>query len=353
MGGAGSFLNEQMVLGGDIGGTKTNLALLERNRGSLRIVATESYPSREHQSLEEILDKFMRAHPGRIDVACFGVAGPVRNGRSETTNLPWVVDSGALASRLQVKLVGLLNDLEANAWGIGALEPKDFYVLKDGIADPTGNAAIISAGTGLGEAGLYWDGTARRPIPSEGGHCDFAPRDELQIELLRYLSAQFGHVSTERVVSGPGLYNLYRFLRDIKEIEEPAWLAEEMKNGDPAAIISRLALEGKSVLCERALNLFVEIYGSEAGNLALKFMATAGVYLGGGIAPKILEKLTGPTFHNAFVDKGRLRPLLKAIPVQVILNDKAALLGAARWMLNQKPARARPRTRTAVRRRHK
>jgi glucokinase len=342
-----------IMLGGDVGGTKTILALLEPHRGSLRILATESYPSREYPSLEEILDKFIRAHPRRIDMACFGVAGPVKGGRAETTNLPWVVDSQALASRLRIKLVSLLNDLAATAWGVGALKPADFYLLKDGIADPAGNAAVIAAGTGLGEAGLYWDGTARRPIPSEGGHCDFAPRNELQIELLSYLSAQFGHVSTERVLSGTGLYNLYRFLRDAKHTEEPAWLAEEMKTGDPAAIISRAALERKSLLCERALTLFVEIYGSSAGNLALKFMATAGVYLGGGIAPKILEKLNGPGFENGFVDKGRLGPLLKTIPVQVILNEKVALLGAARWMLNEKPKPARPAVRNAARRRRK
>jgi len=335
-----------MVLGGDIGGTKTALGLCEQHRGSLRLVVVESYPSRQYQSLEEILDQFRRSHRQRIDIACFGVAGPVRNGRVETTNLAWVVDATALSKRLGVRTVGLLNDLEASAWGIDALQPEDFALLKDGTGDPNSNAVVISAGTGLGEAGLYWDGKARRPIPSEGGHCDFAPRNAVQVQLLHYLSAEFGHVSTERVLSGPGLYNLYRFLRDTGKEEEPTWLGEEIRHGDPAATISRLALEAKSPLCERALSLFVEIYGSEAGNLALKFMATAGVYLAGGIAPKIVSKLKDPIFTEAFLDKGRLRPLMETIPIQVVLNRHLGLMGAARWTQVMGPARHKPRRAT-------
>ena len=335
-----------MVLAGDIGGTKTRLGLCERHRGSIRLVVVESYPSRQYQNLEEILDVFKRSHRQRIDIACFGVAGPVRNGRVETTNLAWVVDAKALAKKLGIRRVGLLNDLEASAWGIDALQPGDFSSLKDGTAEPHSNAAVISAGTGLGEAGLYWDGKARRPIPSEGGHCDFAPRNAVQVQLLQYLWAEFGHVSTERVLSGPGLYNLYRFLRDVGKEEEPTWLAEEIRHGDPAPTISRLALEAKSALCERALSLFVEIYGSEAGNLALKFMATAGLYVAGGIAPKILTKLKDPVFTEAFLDKGRLRPLMESIPIQVVLNDKVGLLGAARWTEVTAPARTKPRRAT-------
>jgi len=332
-----------MVLAGDIGGTKTSVGLCERRRGSLRLVVVESYPSRQYQSLEEILLEFRRSHRQRIDIACFGVAGPVRDGRVETTNLAWLVDAKVLAKKLGVGCVGLLNDLEASAWGIDALQPEDFSPLKDGSGDPRSNAAVISAGTGLGEAGLYWDGKARRPISSEGGHCGFAPRDAVQIQLLQYLSAEFGHVSTERVLSGPGLYNIYRFVRDVGKEEEPAWLAEEIRHGDPAATISRLALDAKSPLCERALSLFVEIYGSEAGNLALKFMATAGVYVAGGIAPKILSKLKAPLFKDAFLDKGRMRPLMETIPVQVVLNDHLGLIGAARWTEVIGPVRGKPR----------
>src|SRR5216683_2329307 len=264
-----------MILSADIGGTKTNVALFAAQGKGLRQVAGETYASREHRSLDEIIDKFLAVHDGRISRACFGVAGPVKHGRSETTNFAW-----------------------------------------------------------------------------EGGHSDFAPRNELEIELLQYLRQQFGRVSYERVVSGPGLHNIYRFFRDIKKAEEPAWLAEELSHGDAAAVISRVALEGRAPICEQALNQFVQIYGAEAGNLALKMMATAGVYLGGGIAPKIAERLKSGDFLEAFFSKGRLRPLMEQVPVRIILNDGAALLGAARWALRQGPAgwRIHP-GRSAVRRR--
>ena len=203
-------------------------------------------------------------------------------------------------------------------------------MLNAGRPDPHGNAAVISAGTGLGEAGLVWDGRRHRPLATEGGHADFAPTDETQVELYRFLAREFGHVSVERVLSGPGLHNVYRFLRDSGRAPEPAWLADEIGAGDPPAVITRAALAGRSLLCARALDLMVGIYGAEAGNLALKVMATAGVYVGGGIAPRILEKLREPTFMAAFTAKGRFRPLLEAMPIRVILNDQAALLGAAR-----------------------
>jgi glucokinase len=239
------------------------------------------------------------------------------------------VDADQLATLLGFDAVTLVNDLEANALGLGALETKDFAVLNEGVPDADGNTAIISAGTGLGEAGLHFEGTMRRPFASEGGHADFAPRNELEIELLRYLLPQFRHVSYERVLSGPGLLNIYRFLRDTGRAEEPVWLADEMNDGDPSAAITRAALQGKSELCMRALDLFVSIYGAEAGNLALKVKATGGVFLGGGIAPRIIEQLKSPAFMEAFTAKGRMRPLLEAVPVRVILNDMTALLGAA------------------------
>ena len=341
-----------MILSADIGGTKTNVALFAAQGKGLRRVALETYASREHRSLDEIIDQFLAIHDGRISRACFGVAGPVKQGRSETTNLAWVVDSARLAHKLGLKRVGLLNDMEATAWGIAALKPRDIEVINPGSADPKGNAAVIAAGTGLGEAGLQWNGMEHLPFASEGGHSDFAPRTELEVELLRYLMQQFGRVSYERVVSGPGLHNIYGFFRDIKKAEEPAWLGEELSQGDPAAVISRVALEGRASICEQALNQFVQIYGAEAGNLALKMMATAGVYLGGGIAPKIAERLKSGDFLEAFFSKGRLRPLMEQVPVRIILNDGAALLGAARWALRQGPAgwRIHP-GRSAVRRR--
>jgi len=240
------------------------------------------------------------------------------------------VDARLVARELGLQAVGLINDLEANAYGIAALEPNDFDVLNAGAPDAEGNQAIISAGTGLGEAGLTWDGTQHRPFATEGGHSDLAPRNHLEMELLGYLLKQFQRVSYERVVSGPGLLNIYRFLRDTGRGEEPAWLAEKMRDQDPGAVVSQAAFDGKSDLCVQALDLFVSLYGAEAGNLALKLLATGGVYLGGGIAPKIISKLQDPIFLNAFTAKGRLKPLLQAMPVRVILNDRTALLGAAR-----------------------
>jgi glucokinase len=270
------------------------------------------------------------AHGLRVKYACFGIAGPVRHGRCEATNLAWVVDAHQLARELAIETVTLINDLEANAYGIAVLEPKDFVVLNEGAPDEEGNAAVIAAGTGLGEAGLYWDGKQHRAFACEGGHADFAPRSALEIELLRYLLPQFEHVSYERVLSGPGLYNIYKFLRDTGRGEEPAWLTEEMRQHDPSAAISQAALAGKCALCMQALDLFVALYGAKAGNLALTIMAAGGVFVGGGIAPKILGKLTDGTFMAAFTAKGRLKPVLEAMPVRVILNDKTALLGAAR-----------------------
>jgi glucokinase len=227
--------------------------------------------------------------------------------------------------------VWLLNDLEANAYGIATLAPEDFLTLNEGAPQAEGNAAVIAAGTGLGEAGLYWDGRRHRPFASEGGHASFAPSNTLQVELLRYLLTHFTHVSWERVLSGPGLHTIYTFLRDTGRGIEPAWLSEEIHTGDPAAAISGAALEDRCALCMQALDLFVALYGAEAGNLALKVMATGGVFVGGGIAPKIIEKLKDATFMQAFTAKGRLQPLLETIPVHVILNDQTALYGAARY----------------------
>ncbi len=320
-----------MILAGDIGGTHTRLAFFEEQGGRLKAVAEKVFRSRDYPKLDAVLREFTAAHRFSITSACFGIAGPVRRGRSDTTNLPWVVDAATVANELALERVELINDLEANAWGIAALDAKDFAVLTAGDTDAAGNAAIVSAGTGLGEAGLFWDGKRHRPFATEGGHSDFAPRNRLEMELLEHLLKQFSRVSYERVLSGPGLLNIYRFFRDSGQGEEPAWLAERLLQGDPGAVISQAALRGESELCIQALDLFVSLYGAEAGNLALKVMATGGVFLGGGIAPQILRKLEEPTFLRAFTEKGRMARLLQAMPVRVILNDHAALLGAAHF----------------------
>jgi glucokinase len=319
-----------LILAGDIGATHTRLAWFEVLDGDVMPGVVRTYPSRRHSGLDEIVAAFLDEVPGRLLHACFGVAGPVREGRVETTNLPWVVDARLLAARLGLDRVLLVNDLEANAWGLAVLPDADLAVLQPGQAASTGNAAVISAGTGLGEAGLVWDGRRHRPVASEGGHADWAPQDELQLGLWRFLAAEVGHVSVERVLSGPGLHNVYRFLRDVQGLPEPGWLTDALRSGEPAPLISRAGLEGRAEICTRALALFVAIYGAEAGNLGLRMLATAGVYLGGGIAPRIVPALRSRTFLDAFAGKGRLRPLLEAMPVRVVLNDQTALLGAAR-----------------------
>ena len=267
--------------------------------------------------------------------AAFGVAGPVRQGRCEATNLPWVIDSRELARQLALPRVGLINDWEAGAYGIAPWKDQDFEVLNPGVPDARGNRAVIAAGTGLGEVGLFWDGREYRPFASEGGHADFAPRNHLEMGLLDYLLKRHPRVSAERVICGQGLFTIYQFLKDRGHGEEPNWLADQMRQQDPPAVITENALAGKSPLCTQALDLFVSLYGAEAGNMALKVMATGGVYLGGGIAPKIIARLKEPVFMNAFTAKGRMKPLLQNIPVRVILNPKVALLGAARYALRQ------------------
>ena len=318
-----------MILAGDIGGTNARLAYFQPQNGHLRLVSERVYPSRSHSEFGEIVSQFLKDSGTRPDVACFGIAGPVRNGRVETSNLPWVIEQTRLAKQILLPTL-LINDLEANAWGIGALSPGDLVPLNQ-VSDPAvGNQAVISPGTGLGEAGLFWDGSHHLVFACEGGHTDFAPQNELQIELLRFLHSRFGHVSYERIVSGPGLVNVYEFLRDTGKAKESSGLAAEVKAGDPAAAISHAAMSGSDPLAEQALDLWISVYGAEASNLALKTMATGGLFLGGGISPKILPKLTGPLFMQAFLDKGRMRPLVESIPVQVVINEKAGLLGAAR-----------------------
>jgi glucokinase len=318
-----------MILAGDIGGTNARLAYFQPQNGHLRLVSERVFPSRDYSELGEIVSKFLQGAAIPPDMACFGIAGPVRNGRVETSNLPWVIEQSRLAKQIHLPATLLINDLEANAWGIGGLSPNDLIPLNR-VPPSVGNQAVIAPGTGLGEAGLYWDGSQHQVFASEGGHADFAPRGNLQVELLQYLETRYGHVSYERVLSGPGLINVYEFLRGKGYGDEPAGFAAQLEHEDAAAAISCAALDGTNRLAEQALDLWISVYGAEAGNLALKAMATGGIFLSGGISPKILPKLTGPLFMRAFLEKGRLRPLLESIPVQVITDDKAGLLGAAR-----------------------
>jgi glucokinase len=319
-----------MILAGDIGGTHARLAYFQSHNGHLHLVSERVFPSREHTELGEIVSQFLNDSNTRPEAACFGIAGPVRNGRVETSNLPWVIEQSRLAEQIHLPATLLINDLEASAWGIAALAAGDFVALNRVSGSAVGNQAVIAPGTGLGEAGMFWDGTRHRVFACEGGHADFGPQGDLQIELLRFLKARFGHVSYERILSGPGLVNVYEFLRESGCGKESAAFAAALKQGDPAAVISRAALEGNESLAVKALDLWITVYGAEAANLALKAMATGGLFLAGGITPKILAKLTGPLFMKSFLEKGRLRSLLEAIPVQVVTNEKAGLLGAAR-----------------------
>ena len=319
-----------MILAGDVGGTKVNLALYDFIDGNLKHARDKQYPAKEYSGLEEIVKEFIVSE--KVTAACFGVPGPVRDGRLRLTNLPWTLDSRELAAHLKIDYVFLINDLQANGYGIAELGADQIYTLSEGDARQIGNRALISAGTGLGEAFMIWDGRDYVPYPSEGGHSDYAPRNEDEIDLLRFLKQKYnGRISTERVVSGQGLTNCYEFLREVRGIEEPASLAERLAAEDPNAVITEMALAAKSEICEKTMDMFVSAYGAEAGNLALKILSVGGLYVGGGIAPRILEKLKDGTFMKAFTDKGRLSQLLVNTPVRVILESRTALMGAAAY----------------------
>jgi glucokinase len=320
-----------MILAGDVGGTKVHLALYDFINGKLKYTRDEKYPARNYSGLEEIIKQFLGAD--KATAACFGVPGPVRDGRLRLTNLPWTLDSRELAAHLGIQHVFLINDLEANGYGLAELAPDHIYTLSEGDASQVGNRALVSAGTGLGEAMLIWNGRTHVPYPSEGGHADFAPRNEDEIDLLRFLRQKYnGRISCERVITGMGLSGIYEFLREVRGMEEPAWLGAKIAAvPDPNSVITEMALAAKSEICEKALDMFVSAYGAEAGNLALKLLSVGGVYVGGGIAPRILEKLKDGTFMKAFTDKGRLSQLLINMPVRVILESRAALMGAAAY----------------------
>lgn len=323
-----------MILAGDIGGTKSNLGLFEVVDGTLRRLRSAKYRSSEFPGLTAVIEAFLAEGPAELEAACFGIPGPVVGNRASTTNLPWIVDGAQVAAEAGVQMVALINDLVATAEGLSLLEEDEVSVLQRGAPQPDGNMALIAAGTGLGMALIPRVGERWVPVPSEGGHMDFAPRNEDEVGLMHYLRERFGRVSVERVVSGPGLYNVYEYLHDVVRMPESPRVREAIGRGeDPARIISESALAGadsRCGLCTRTLEMFVAAYGATAGNLALLGTATGGIWVGGGIAPKILPRLSDGLFLQTFTAKGRFVPFLEKVPVRVVLNDRAALLGAAR-----------------------
>jgi glucokinase len=316
------------VLAGDIGGTKTRLAIIEVTGTQVHVAHEMSYPSHDFTTFEALLEDFLNGMEAPVHAA-FGVAGPVQGRVVHTTNLPWFIEADVLQQRFGFDACGLLNDLEATAYGLPALGAEDMLSLQQGEPDASGNAAVIAAGTGLGEAGLFWDGRQHHPYATEGGHASFSPQNDLEMDLLRFLQKRYGHVSWERVVSGMGLVDLHDFLRSFRKSAVPPWLGEEMRVGDSASAISRAAMAGSDDICIETMDLFVHMYGAEAGNFALKAMSRGGMYVGGGIAPKILPLLQRGTFVEAFLAKGRMRHVLEAMPLHVILNDRTALYGPA------------------------
>ena len=329
-----------MILAGEIGATRTRLAAFESEGNRLQCVVEKNYVSQQRDGLSGILADFIKTEGIPVHSACLGVAGPVRAGRSKISNLPWVIDAREVAMQLKLNSVGLLNDLEAYAYGIDGLEAKDFITLGEGVDEAEGNRAVISAKTGLGMAGLYWDGFRHHPFACEGGHADFAPRNELQTELLVYLQKKYGRISCERILSGPGIKNIYDFLRDTNKADEPEWLRTQISAApDPPALISRFALEGKAAICDQTLSIFVSVFGAQTGNCALNFMSTGGIFIGGSIAAKIVPKMKDPVFLESFLDKGRMGTILKDMPVKIVSNDDCGMIGAARYTLIQKAFR--------------
>ena len=318
----------RMILAGDIGGTKTHLALFPEKEERAWI-ADAQFKSADFENLRSIITKFLSDHAHHdVEKACFGIAGPIQERKCKATNLPWVVDADILEAETHIPHVDIINDLEANAYGINCLKEEELFILNEG-QKHKGNRALISAGTGLGEAGIFFDGKRHIPFACEGGHCTFAPENDLEIKMIRHLKKQYDHVSFERVLSGPGLYHIYRFLIDEGIEIEKLEVKKAFETMDPPKVITEMGMKSACPACMRALDLFVSIYGSESANLALKMLAVGGIYIGGGIAPKILNELKEGAFMKRFIQKGRFTSLLLGIPVKVILNPLTALLGAA------------------------
>ena len=328
--------DQPIVLAGDIGGTKTNLGLFAPGEDRPAMIVMESYSSAHAAGLPELITRFLEAHPQSVSAACFGIAGPVIDGRCKATNLPWEVSEAEIRQNFNWNKVRLINDLAATALAVPLLRGSELSTLNAMPAE-SGNIGLVAPGTGLGVSLLVVAAGKLYPIASEGGHVDFAPRNEDEVDLWRFLRQREDHVSVERLASGPGISAIYSWLKKRDQYEEPEWFVEKMKANDPPAVISEAALVEKLEPCVKTLRLFVSILGAIAGNLALTGMTTGGMYIGGGIIPRILPILEEADFMGAFADKGRFRDLLSRIPVHVILNDKAALLGAA-WCALNRPA---------------
>jgi glucokinase len=318
------------ILAGDVGGTKINMALYNATQNNVELIKEAKYQSADHRSFTEVIQKFLSENkleiPERI---CAGVAGPVFHGKVKITNLPEELDADEIKKTIGAKEVSLLNDLEVTAYGLAALKTEDIITLHHGNAGVKGNIAIIAPGTGLGEAGLYWDAKNYYPFPTEGGHCDFSPRTDLDIDLFHFLQKKYGVVSWERLVAGPGIHDIYLFLHDLRKKLEPGWLTKELANGDPSAVISKAGVENKDEICVETMEHFVRYLARESSNLVLKMKATGGLFLGGGIPPKIAPLLQRETFLKNYFDCDRMADLLQNVPVKIITNDKTALLGAA------------------------
>ena len=315
-----------VVLAGDVGATKTDLSVIRFDSGHYSVLKEQKFRSGDYQNIIGLADSFLK-NTILPDSICLGVAGPVLNGHAKLSNLNWEINKDELSDHFGDRNVEVINDLEAAAYGLALLTEQDLSVIQRGDENPIGNAAVIAPGTGLGEAGLYWDGTNYHPFATEGGHCDFASRDEFDFELHSFLESKFGHVSWERLICGPGILNIYEFLRDEKNGEEPAWLKEKIENHDEASVISQHTKE--SELCNQTMQLFLRYLAFESANLVLKLKATGGLFIGGGIAPKIISLVANDIFNSFFRQSGRMNYILERVPVKIILNTRTALLGAA------------------------
>ncbi len=320
-----------IVLAGDAGATKTNLALFKWDPGRLMVIHEGRYNSSDYKNILVLIDEFQEGYPSP-GVICLGVAGPVLDGHAKLSNIKWEIDCNEISAHFGIEKAHVINDLEATAYGLAVLADSDIKTIHTGSKPAPGNAAIIAPGTGLGEAGLYWDGKNYHPFATEGGHSDFAPRNNFDFELYNFLQKEFGHVSWERLISGPGILNIYRFLRDVKKRDEPGWLKELFTNADAAMVISRNAEKAK--ICRETMELFIRYLAFECANVALKFKATGGLFIGGGIVPQIVHLLKYDLFSSSYYQSGRLNYLLKKVPVKIILDPKAALVGAAYYAYN-------------------
>ena len=317
-----------MILAGDVGGTKTNLALYTPSGNGLRRLNARTFKSRDHASLEKIIEAFL-ADAGKVSLACIGVAGPVSKGKCRLTNLDWSVSRESVRRACGAEYAYLINDIQALAFAVPYLPRNKFACLQKGEPDPEGNMAVGAVGTGFGHGALLRGKDGHIPMSSEGGHVDFAPRNEREFALLNHMKKKFGRVSLERIVSGPGIHAVYLFLLEAKKGRESAKVKKRLAAEDPSRVIVSEALAGESALCRETVRFFCSMYGAAAGNMALLYKATGGVILGGGVSPAILPAMLEGEFMQAFLDKGRFRGLLEKMPVKVILDESAALLGAA------------------------